>query len=157
MAVEWHYSRNREKYGPVSSAKLKELADTGQLQPDDLVWRHGMSEWALARKVKGLFSESSIPPPPPRPPRTEVPVRVVVPSESRMAKVAKWVVIGWSLFCLLGIIVGLVNAGSSLDRSYGDTESAGAAIGIGCGMGIYLVIWAAIAGPALLIWLLSRK
>ena len=55
--VEWYYARNNKQMGPVSSLELKHLAVAGELGPDDLVWREGMTEWASARNVRGLFDE----------------------------------------------------------------------------------------------------
>jgi phage shock protein PspC (stress-responsive transcriptional regulator) len=70
MATDkWFYSRNGKKSDAVASSVLKQLARSGDLSPDDLVWREGMSEWAPALKVKGLFPEevvASSPPPLPK-------------------------------------------------------------------------------------------
>ena len=54
MATEWYYAIDGDRRGPVSSSELKQLAATGAITPDDLVWRDGMPEWPPARKVKGL-------------------------------------------------------------------------------------------------------
>ena len=54
---EWYYGRNGQQQGPVTSNQLKQLAQSGQLLPTDLVWKDGMSEWAKASKVKGLFPD----------------------------------------------------------------------------------------------------
>ena len=53
--VEWYYARGNKQMGPVPSADLKRLAAAGELRPEDLVWREGMTEWTLARNVRGLF------------------------------------------------------------------------------------------------------
>ncbi|MFZ1935338.1 MAG: DUF4339 domain-containing protein [Thermoguttaceae bacterium] len=53
--VEWYYARDNRQMGPVSSVELKRLATFDELRPDDLVWREGMTEWAAARNVRGLF------------------------------------------------------------------------------------------------------
>jgi uncharacterized protein DUF4339 len=57
MAItEWHYTVNGQPAAvPVNAAQLKKLADSGQLQPTDLVWQDGMLEWAPAGSIKGLF------------------------------------------------------------------------------------------------------
>lgn len=57
MAANWHYATGGEKHGPVTASQLKELATTGKLSPDDLVWREDMTEWRKASTVKGLFSD----------------------------------------------------------------------------------------------------
>lgn len=67
MAHEWHYSRDGEKHGPVSSTELKELVKRGGLSRDDLVWREGMRDWKPASSVTGLFEEKSSGSPPPLP------------------------------------------------------------------------------------------
>ncbi len=54
-SVEWFYARDNKQLGPVAPAELKQLAERGELGPDDLVWRSGMSDWTPARRVKGLF------------------------------------------------------------------------------------------------------
>jgi TM2 domain-containing membrane protein YozV len=55
MSANWYYSKNNEREGPVTPAKLKKLASEGWLTPDDLVWKEGMPNWLPARKVRGLF------------------------------------------------------------------------------------------------------
>lgn len=69
MSKNWHYAKDGEKHGPITSAQLKELAKSGQLSPDDLVWREDMKEWRKASTIKGLLSSSpNLPTPPPPPP-----------------------------------------------------------------------------------------
>jgi hypothetical protein len=59
MANEWHYTHNgQQAAAPVNSAQLKQLAVSGQLQPTDLVWQDGMTDWVPASSVKGLFASS---------------------------------------------------------------------------------------------------
>ncbi len=55
MSDEWHYTKDGQKYGPLSAADLKALARSGQLAPTDMVWKAGMAEWKVASGVKGLF------------------------------------------------------------------------------------------------------
>ena len=59
--IDWYYARGNKQTGPVSSAELKRLAATGEIRPDDLVWREGLTEWALARSVRSLFENESQP------------------------------------------------------------------------------------------------
>ena len=75
--AEWLYSKNGQQQGPVSAAMLKQMADRGQIQPDDFVWKEGMAEWVKASRLKGLFGppesaataavRTQVPPPPPLP------------------------------------------------------------------------------------------
>lgn len=161
MAIQWHYISNGQQCGPVTTDDLHELALDGNLHPDDLVWREGMADWAPAGKVKGLFDGVTTKPPP-KPPRVpkpekEVAVRIVEPRPSTMASVAKWATIGWSVFCLFGVIYGIMNVGANVQPEYSDAENAGAVIGMGCGMAFWCVIWAVIAVPSLVIWVLTRR
>jgi len=59
MADQWRYSVAGEKKGPVSSSELKQLASAGKLSRTDLIWKEGMTNWAPAGKVKGLFTSAS--------------------------------------------------------------------------------------------------
>jgi hypothetical protein len=58
MADDWYYAQNSERKGPVPFAKLKAMAASGWLAPDDLVWQPGTPNWLPARDVDGLFASS---------------------------------------------------------------------------------------------------
>ncbi|MBS3734756.1 MAG: DUF4339 domain-containing protein, partial [Phycisphaerae bacterium] len=47
---------------PIDDATLEQWADEGRLDPDDLVWHDGMSQWAPARTVPGIVAGVSPPP-----------------------------------------------------------------------------------------------
>jgi len=51
----WYYAQGDDEHGPITAGKLKSLADSGKLNPDDLVWREGMDDWKPAREVARLF------------------------------------------------------------------------------------------------------
>ena len=63
MAPEWYYTSEGQQFGPVSSATLRQLVDAGQIRPSDMLWRQGMTAWAPASSVKGVFSSPSVLPP----------------------------------------------------------------------------------------------
>jgi|GEM_PF-2533378 len=52
---EWHYAKNGERFGPVTTGKLKQLASSGELSASDLVWREGWADWKRAETLKGLL------------------------------------------------------------------------------------------------------
>jgi len=54
-AIEWYYSRDDERQGPVSEEKLQKLAAAGKLDRDDLVWNEGFDDWIPAGDVPGLL------------------------------------------------------------------------------------------------------
>jgi len=81
MANQWHYKQHGQQIGPVTDQRLKQLADSGQLQPSDTVQRVGTDQWVAAGRLKGLFAvpvavgtstprqpESNFDAPPPLPP-----------------------------------------------------------------------------------------
>ena len=53
----WYYSQQGRQSGPVPSSELKQLAASGRLRPDDLVWKKGIAQWVPASAVRGLFSD----------------------------------------------------------------------------------------------------
>jgi hypothetical protein len=56
MKTDWFYTQQGKAAPvPVPPAQLKQLADTGQLQPTDLVWQEGLASWVTASTIKGLF------------------------------------------------------------------------------------------------------
>jgi hypothetical protein len=59
IETQWYYARDDQPMGPVSGAELRQLAEAGELQPDDLLWREGMEEWTTAINLGGLFGKSA--------------------------------------------------------------------------------------------------
>jgi hypothetical protein len=53
--VMYHYSRQGQSLGPVNFAQLQQLATSGQLSPQDLVWTKSFGQWRPASGVPGLF------------------------------------------------------------------------------------------------------
>ncbi len=55
MERQWYYVvGGKEKAGPVSESELKQRIQTGQVQPADLVWAEGMSNWQAASQIPSL-------------------------------------------------------------------------------------------------------
>ena len=77
---QWFYGRDGVQHGPVSEDALRRMIDSGELRPDELVWREGVAAWQPAREVPGLLDVVSMAPPPlPGPgegPRVGVPTYV---------------------------------------------------------------------------------
>jgi uncharacterized RDD family membrane protein YckC len=49
--MDWHYADNGRQVGPVSEDQLLQLAQTGVVLPDTLVWHAGMPEWKAFREA----------------------------------------------------------------------------------------------------------
>jgi len=56
MANGWFYRQDGKQNGPCSAAELRQLAASGQLQPDNLVWNENMPDWLPAEKVPEIFA-----------------------------------------------------------------------------------------------------
>lgn len=54
--AEWYYAANRKQTGPVPWEELQRLARAGLLEPTDLVWSAGMTDWARASTRRELFA-----------------------------------------------------------------------------------------------------
>lgn len=77
--------------------------------------------------------------------------------QSGLNTAAKIITIGWTLICGLGIFIGLIELGKTAPTGGNDFENAGYVIGTALGLGMWLVIWAAIAIPATITFLLTRR
>jgi hypothetical protein len=73
-----------------------------------------------------------------------------------MKAVAKWVLILWSLLCLIGVVTGVAKVGQTM-ADMKDRDQGMAGVGLGCGMVMWVGIWAAIALPSLVIYLVAGK
>jgi hypothetical protein len=69
----WYYTLDRKPVGPVTFEQLTELARSGVVRTDGLVWQEGMAQWAPATSVAGLFPAPPPLPPIAAPPAEEIP------------------------------------------------------------------------------------
>lgn len=60
MATRWYYGREAAKLGPYSAGEMKDLASTGQISPEDTVWREGVEKGVPAKRVKNLFAQGPV-------------------------------------------------------------------------------------------------
>lgn len=54
MAAKWYRTVAGKDVGPIDAATLVALAASGDIHPDEMIWRNGLEEWVPAKKVKGL-------------------------------------------------------------------------------------------------------
>jgi hypothetical protein len=70
---EWYYAKGNQQQGPVSLQAVQEMVRSGQIQPNDLVWNHGMANWQAASQVPevyaGIAPAAVVPPPAYAPPQ----------------------------------------------------------------------------------------
>lgn len=63
----WYYEKQGQRHGPIDTDELKAMARSGDLSPNDLVWKQGMDGWTKASQIKGLLPTApaaGIAPPP---------------------------------------------------------------------------------------------
>lgn len=74
MSDRWYYTHAGQARGPVTAAQLRQLAGTGQLSPNDLIWPEGGQQsggvpaQAAIDFTAPVSSASSVPSAPPAPP-----------------------------------------------------------------------------------------
>jgi len=78
--AEWFIAQNNEKFGPFTTAQLKELARTGKVLPTDMLWREEFPGWVKATEAKGLFDQPAAQPPVQQPP-VQQPASAVPPQQ----------------------------------------------------------------------------
>ena len=61
--MNWYYVDNGKQAGPVDDLQLQQLASSGGIQPDTLVWREGMANWQPYTQAAPAGSGSAAPPP----------------------------------------------------------------------------------------------
>jgi hypothetical protein len=137
----WYYSHKDEKSGPYTSSKIKELAQKGEIDYFDLIWREGLDNWVEARSIEGLFTNKNSPPPTRKHnvsnqefEKSEKPIGVTVASIIMFLTVPMW------------IIIAIMQAGASL-------------LGAGSGYGLIAIwnVFFSIASIAMGIGILKTK
>jgi len=66
--MTWYYVDAGAQAGPVDDAQLEQLARSGKIQPDTLIWREGMANWQPYSEVVAPPPASAAPVPVPPPP-----------------------------------------------------------------------------------------
>lgn len=82
MAEQWHYAKEKERFGPVSNIQLKELIQSGKVQQTDYVWKKGMASWVSANTIAELISPHLDNEPPPPLPQTDKALSSAISSNS---------------------------------------------------------------------------
>jgi hypothetical protein len=65
--MQWYYTVQGQRQGPVDDAGLEELVRQGVIRDDTYVWREGLAEWQLYGVAKPKPKPASVTAPPPRP------------------------------------------------------------------------------------------
>ena len=107
MAKEWYRNVEGTPTGPVSSMELQQLAQNGQLGPDDLICPVGGSSWMPAAKIKGLSFVSASDTNQPTADTVPPFVPPVKPESTSKRQRSAWLIpsITAGVFCLLTISI----------------------------------------------------
>jgi uncharacterized RDD family membrane protein YckC len=65
MGQVWYYSRGENQEGPVPIEQLQEMLRNGAIQPDNLVWTEGLTQWTAAQMIPALMGTATAAPVPP--------------------------------------------------------------------------------------------
>lgn len=85
MAASWFVRGNGKVYGPLDSAKLKQLVADGKIDQTTEVAQQQNGPWSPAGRVKGLFVQPPIPAAPAPPPPTVKTPAAAVPAATAPA------------------------------------------------------------------------
>ncbi len=55
FSMQWFTGKNGTTAGPFTEAEMQRMAGSGELNPDDLVWREGDANWQAAKMVATFF------------------------------------------------------------------------------------------------------
>jgi len=58
----WFYASDGQQQGPYPDAQFRQLAASGRIAADTLVWSEGMAGWERAAEIPGLFAGGGGPP-----------------------------------------------------------------------------------------------
>jgi len=62
----WFVAENGRSKGPYTETQLRQMAGSGQLNPETYLWKEGFDGWKRAKEaLPGLFDATPPPPPPP--------------------------------------------------------------------------------------------
>ncbi len=72
MESQWYTYKDGKTEGPINWEKLQQQAKSGELQPENMVWKDPYKDWIAASEVNGLYPVTPAPsallvPPPPLP------------------------------------------------------------------------------------------
>lgn len=138
--ANWYYARGGNRFGPMPISQLKALAESGHVQPSDLLWSDGMPGWTRADLTPAILPKLPTPVPPQPPALLQAPptARVAQPQSQQMAprlvtqqvrrlsggrrKSKAAIIIGGSLLFVLALSALFFFAGIGLTHDVEDSE-----------------------------------
>jgi 3-keto-disaccharide hydrolase/uncharacterized protein DUF4339 len=117
LSQEWFYGKDGKQHGPFSRSKLDELATTGVISPNVLLWKSGMAEWVEASSVITSWPTPALNEPPPLPVTTaRSPLHSQTDNQQQSSHWKKWAIaVAGSIAALYGAYVAVDLTRSSLE------------------------------------------
>lgn len=108
----WYYEKDDRPIGPVSDEQISQLIRSGHIQPDTLVWKEPMPDWAQAQttELASQFTSAPLIPPhaaaPAAPPPAPQPPAVIPPQHrfTELTPLTKWL----KALLYISLIIGTV-------------------------------------------------
>ena len=59
--IEWFYGKEGQQFGPIDEVTLSARIATGEIGPQDLVWKEGMDSWKPLQEIRHLAPSGNHP------------------------------------------------------------------------------------------------
>ena len=59
--IEWFYGKGGQQFGPIDEVTLSARIATGEIGPQDLVWKEGMDSWKPLQEIRHLAPSGNHP------------------------------------------------------------------------------------------------
>jgi hypothetical protein len=115
--MEIYISRSGERYGPFSLAEVQADIDAGNIQPTDLAWHDGVTDWAEVWQLDGITLPKRRVPPPPPPARAAY--YPTMPQKSSSGGDMALLILLTLLLPIVGFIIGIIRISNPERRSEG--------------------------------------
>jgi hypothetical protein len=57
--ADWYYTKGSDRFGPIDEAELRRRLQSGEITPNDWIWREGLRGWVKVADWPGRIQERS--------------------------------------------------------------------------------------------------
>lgn len=137
--AQWYCYIDGNKYGPVSFEDVQRWVTEGRVKPTDSVWSEGMGNWVPANSIPGLCGGM----PPSAPPglyQQQMPMQGQINAPGAVAALVCGIIsVALQIFCVAGIILGIIAIVQAKKAKAAVMQSPGAFTGGGMGTAGYVL------------------
>jgi hypothetical protein len=120
MRTEIHIAREGKQFGPYTLEEVNRNLQQGLLQPTDLAWHEGMTNWAALSTLEGVVTATGGQRPPPPPAAPGGPPKGAKPDTYLVSAILA------TLFCCLPFGVVAIVYAAQVDSKWHAGDQAGA-------------------------------